>query len=143
MNNSVKGETCPCNMPFSSPACGLEHATQRDVTVGKASGLPQMDWQQVVLNGGPPCFAVNTPHDIPNRYCGRAERWQGHGSIHDYVSLTQFAAAQQAIGYQKGIEESAKIAESDDHRHSSGYRCERGEFIAKAIRSRISQKSEG
>ncbi len=46
--------------------------------------LPQMDWQQVVLNGGPPCFYVEGP-----QYCGRAQRWPGHGNeaFHDYVSL--------------------------------------------------------
>jgi hypothetical protein len=51
-----------------------------------------MDWQQVVLNGGPPCFAVD-PFD--KRFCGRAERWDGHHPrtgnalfpYHQYVSL--------------------------------------------------------
>ena len=32
-----------------------------------------MDWQQVVLNGGPPCF-----HLEDGRFCGRAQRWDGH-----------------------------------------------------------------
>lgn len=46
------------------------------------------DWQQVVLNGGPPCF-----HLEDGRFCLRAERWDGHkavgGSepIHKFVSL--------------------------------------------------------
>lgn len=51
---------------------------------------PFMDWDQVVANGGPPCFHVerNTPDERP-RYCARAERWQGHGvtGFHPYVSL--------------------------------------------------------
>ena len=64
---------------------------------------PQMDWQQVALNGGPPCFAVNTPNDLPNRYCGRAEQWEGHGSIHDYVSLDDLLNAER--------ERCAKIAD--------------------------------
>jgi len=43
-----------------------------------------MDLQQVVLNGGPPCFYVEGP-----QFCGRAERWPGHGNaaFHDFVSL--------------------------------------------------------
>lgn len=49
---------------------------------------PIMDWQQVVLNGGPPCFAVDG-----NRYCGRAKRWQGHGPDHSYVSLDDLLSA--------------------------------------------------
>lgn len=49
----------------------------------------RMDWSQVVANGGPPCFFVEGP-----QYCGRAERWQGHGNaaFHDYVSLEQLLA---------------------------------------------------
>jgi hypothetical protein len=45
-----------------------------------------MDWQQVVLNGGPPCFHLE-PGSI--KFCGRAERWAGHDgkSHHDFVSL--------------------------------------------------------
>ncbi len=46
------------------------------------------DWEQVVFNGGPPCF-----HLEDKRFCLRAERWDGHkniggsDSIHEYVSL--------------------------------------------------------
>ena len=40
------------------------------------------DWGQVVGNGGPPCF-----HLKGERFCLRAERWAGHGSDHEYVSL--------------------------------------------------------
>lgn len=46
------------------------------------------DWQQVVGNGGPPCF-----HLADSRFCLRSERWDGHktiggsGPIHEYVSL--------------------------------------------------------
>ena len=48
----------------------------------------QMDWQQVVLNGGPPCFY----DDRKGRYCGRAERWAGHGSVHAFVPLESLVA---------------------------------------------------
>lgn len=43
----------------------------------------QMDWQQVVLNGGPPCFHVCRD----GNFCGRAQRWEGHNSIHKFVAL--------------------------------------------------------
>lgn len=41
-----------------------------------------MDWQQVVLNGGPPCFNVESD----GHFCGRAERWHDRDT-HPYVSL--------------------------------------------------------
>jgi hypothetical protein len=57
------------------------------MTQAKATAaMPQMDWQQVVLNGGPPCFAVLT--ERPSWYCGRAQRWDGHGYDHKFVSLS-------------------------------------------------------
>jgi hypothetical protein len=44
------------------------------------------DWQQVVLNGGPPCFAL--PPLDNGTFCLRAERWSGHdGSAHAFVPL--------------------------------------------------------
>lgn len=50
---------------------------------------PQMDWRQVELNGGPPCFFIED-----GKYCGRAKRWQGHGvkTFHDFVSLDDLLA---------------------------------------------------
>jgi len=46
-----------------------------------------MDWQQVVQNGGPPCFHL----EKDGRFCGRAKLWQGHGvqDFHDFVSLDE------------------------------------------------------
>lgn len=41
-----------------------------------------VDWGQVVMNGGPPCFHVSD-----GRFCLRAERWDGHGLQHRFVSL--------------------------------------------------------
>jgi hypothetical protein len=49
------------------------------------------DWQQVVLNGGPPCF-----HLFGERFCLRAERWAGHGSDHEYASLHSLLAGVDA-----------------------------------------------
>ena len=45
------------------------------------------DWQQVILNGGPPCFAL-APLDRGS-FCLRAERWEGYGAEagHAFVSL--------------------------------------------------------
>lgn len=42
-----------------------------------------MYWPQVVLNGGPPCFHL----EDGKRFCGRAERWAGHDSVHKFMSL--------------------------------------------------------
>jgi hypothetical protein len=42
------------------------------------------DWMQVQLNGGPPCFHYD---DHRQRFCGRAHRWAGHLSMHEFVSL--------------------------------------------------------
>jgi len=43
------------------------------------------DWQQVVLNGGPPCFHIGRG-DI--RFCLRAERWHGPDT-HKFKSLAK------------------------------------------------------
>jgi hypothetical protein len=45
----------------------------------------RMDWQQVVMNGGPPCFAILEGER--GNFCGRAHRWEGHDSHHAFVSL--------------------------------------------------------
>ena len=58
------------------------------------------DWQQVVLNGGPPCFHI----EDDGKLCFRAERWEGHGEIHKYVSLAAFAAAE----HDAAVEECCK-----------------------------------
>ncbi len=40
------------------------------------------DWQQVALNGGPPCF-----HLAGEKFCLAAQRWAGHPEHHAFVSL--------------------------------------------------------
>ena len=54
---------------------------------------PWMDWTQVAMNGGPPCFFVEGP-----QFCGRAERWGGHGNpaFHNYVSLEDYVNSARA-----------------------------------------------
>lgn len=44
-----------------------------------------VDWMQVVLNQGPPCFHL----EEYGSFCLRSERWDGHGieDFHDFVSL--------------------------------------------------------
>lgn len=48
-----------------------------------------MDWIQVVLNGGPPCFHICED----GRFCGRAERWEGHEDLHKFTSLADMVRA--------------------------------------------------
>ena len=48
-----------------------------------------MDWPQVVLNGGPPCFHLCED----GRFCGRAQRWDGHQDLHTFVSLADLLRA--------------------------------------------------
>jgi len=55
--------------------------------------VPQMDWGQVVLNGGPPCFAVL--NDERPWFCGRADRWAGHDGDHKFVSLQDYVRQQE------------------------------------------------
>jgi hypothetical protein len=54
----------------------------RDLVAAK-----NMDWMQVVLNQGPPCFHVQND----GLFCGRAREWDGHktrgGLIHKFRSL--------------------------------------------------------
>ena len=50
-----------------------------------------MDWLQVTLNQGPPCFHLLYENDgtVP-RFCGRAKRWDGHHRTkhdHPFISL--------------------------------------------------------
>lgn len=82
---------------------------------------PQMDWQQVVLNGGPPCFAVGIPHTIPNKYCGRAERWEGHGSKHghEYVSLSDLLTTARKEAGEAAWKKAIKVVEAV-HRNTMG-----------------------
>lgn len=52
-----------------------------------------MDWMQVILNGGPPCFFIDE-----GRFCLRAKRWEGHNNevIHPFVSLAELLTAHDA-----------------------------------------------
>jgi hypothetical protein len=43
----------------------------------------QMDWMQIVLHQGEPCFHLCDD----GRFCGRARTWSGHNDIHTFVAL--------------------------------------------------------
>lgn len=53
-----------------------------------------MDWQQVILNGGPPCFHICED----GRFCLRAKRWFGHkyDAEHDFVSMNELLTQLQS-----------------------------------------------
>jgi hypothetical protein len=51
-----------------------------------------MDWVQVKLNGGPPCFFLEDDGTL----CGRAQWWAGHPEIHHYVSLHDYTTTRDA-----------------------------------------------
>lgn len=51
----------------------------------KYSAVVNIDWGQVLSNGGPPCFYL----EAPDKFCLRAQRWAGHGADHKYISLQQ------------------------------------------------------
>jgi hypothetical protein len=57
-----------------------------------------MDWEQVRLNGGPPCF-----HREDNgTLCGRAERWFGHdGDPHKFTSLAEYRSLVEREALEK------------------------------------------
>lgn len=51
-----------------------------------------VDWQQVVLNGGPPCFHLGEDA----RFCLRTQLWAGHGVMHAYTPLHELLGASSA-----------------------------------------------
>ncbi len=62
---------------------------------GLKEALSNIDWGQVVANGGPPCFFVERNR---GQFCLRAERWHdtdGHSfeGDHLYVSLKDLIAS--------------------------------------------------
>jgi len=70
-------------------------------------GEPRLDWQQVVLNGGPACFALLD--EERGWYCGRAETWGGHDYDHKYVSLETMTASLRLEGLKRAAEIVSKI----------------------------------
>jgi len=58
----------------------LSEKNERIVQLHGAASVA--DWQQVQLNGGPPCF-----HIEDGRFCLRAQWWEGHKYFHAAVTL--------------------------------------------------------
>lgn len=54
------------------------------------------DWQQVVMNGGPPCFHL----EEGGKFCLRAQRWQGHflKDFHEFIPLAVMIASARETG---------------------------------------------
>jgi hypothetical protein len=63
---------------------------------------PKLDWQQVVMNGGPACFALLD--DEAGWYCGRAQRWDGHDYEHKFVSLEDLTTSLRVEGLKRAIQ---------------------------------------
>ncbi len=78
-------------------------AAHGEARVALREAAKNADWQQVVLNGGPPCFHID-PEGIEPRFCLRAKRWAGHDDMHNFVSLAQLLAAlaDEAPRYKTG-----------------------------------------
>lgn len=70
---------------------GSLEANETDTLNQAQIAAKDVDWQQVVQNGGPPCFHV----EDGVRFCLRSARWEGHGLSapgHPYVSLERLLA---------------------------------------------------
>jgi len=68
------------------------------------SAAKKMDWMQIVLNGGPPCFHI----EPDGRFCGRAERRhdeQASAMFHSFEPLERLV--QNAI--REGMMRAAEI----------------------------------
>jgi hypothetical protein len=106
-------------------------------TAAMLQAARQMDWQQVVLNGGPPCFYLESEW-----FCGRAERWQGHGDMHGFVSLATLLAAAEQRGREAEREACAKLVRGehtdygDCHSDTCEYTCGARNHLAERIRAR-------
>jgi hypothetical protein len=77
----------------------------------------RMDWMQVVLNGGPPCFYLQED----GRFCGRAHRWLGHcnGVDHEYVSLADLLRS--VAGQERSYEELTQFMRCTTCRHGQTF----------------------
>lgn len=58
-----------------------------------------MDWVQVVLSGGPPCFHIQED----GHFCGRAKRWIGHNDSHKFVPIDELLHSLIALVPGEGI----------------------------------------
>jgi hypothetical protein len=81
------------------------------VRAAREKAAANMDWTQVVLNGGPPCF-----HIEDGRFCGRAYRWPGHDperKIHKFISLEKLLIdTAQNDSLQSSLDEARRECEA-------------------------------
>jgi hypothetical protein len=111
-------------------------STERD-----KANTPQMDWQQVALNGRPPCFALLDDED--GWYCGRAERWEGHDGEHKFIPLADALANARAEAWEHAIGLVAVIPTKGTMNFRRGYE----EGVRDALRTlevaTLERKAEG
>lgn len=116
---------CCCDPQKRTPWCDNCHTVRPDlvpkkegkqikimesktVMIGKNLEELTPDWQQIYLNGGPPCFAVMGDN---HRFCNRAERWEGHPSDHKFVSWIDFLYEVMMWGQNAHASHTAAIRE--------------------------------
>ncbi len=89
--------------PGDQPPAAGDQGRQRDSAGSRAgascvsvvAAAKSADWQQVVLNGGPPCFHV----ERDGSFCLRSTPWEGHHAtkgewpFHQFVSLADLLSA--------------------------------------------------
>jgi hypothetical protein len=68
-----------CSAPELSAVEHGREPAHHGILIARLS--PQVDETQKVLNGGSYCYHVEQ-----GRYCGRADKWPGHGHFHDFKS---------------------------------------------------------
>jgi hypothetical protein len=71
---------------------GKQMKTESEIRQPLINAAQNADWVQVVFNGGPPCFHL----EDEERFCLRAQRWDGHGNAavgHPFVSLAELIAS--------------------------------------------------
>lgn len=110
MSNEKDGSQmvgCSCGQPIPKADVNAVLANRR---ARNDPRQPQMDWQQVVMNGGPPCFAQL--EDEAGRYCGRAERWEGHDGEHKFVSLADLLITVRAEARAETFKEAMETVKS-------------------------------
>lgn len=94
----------------------------------------QMDWQQVVLNGGPPCFHLQS-----DRFCGRAQRWVGHDGMHRFVSFADLLRTALAdMTKQRDEARGARLHATDKRKWAEAQR-DAAQAQAAALRTQLAE----
>jgi len=76
---------CACHRPPALPLAPTPPETEPRPNLGEVlAAANNADWQQVLLNGGPPCFHFDAER---GKFCLAAQRWAGHGKLHPFTGL--------------------------------------------------------